>query len=250
MEKTILVVDDELAVRNLLYDALTKVNFKVTTISNGADAIEVARKQKPDLILLDFKLAGMDGLETLKRIRSFDRRTKIIMLTGMGSEELEREARLQGASGFLRKTLGIDVIVKAINNTLEAKKGRQADKILVVDDDRAVSSLIKDFLQKKGFNVSVASSGEEALGKFKAENPLLVLLDVKLPGMDGMVTLKRLREIDEGVGVIMVTGARDQETFEEAKKLGAYEYIVKPFDLEYLETCVMVRLAIVSALID
>lgn len=67
------------------------------------------------------------------------------MLTGMGSEELERQARLSGASGFLRKNLGIDVIVRAINEILEANKERGKDKIMVVDDDAGVCSVIHDF---------------------------------------------------------------------------------------------------------
>lgn len=78
---------------------------------------------------------------------------------------------------------------------------------------------------------------------------MLILLDIKLPGMDGIVTLKRLREMDDKVGVIMITGVQEQEAFEQVKKLGAYEYIVKPFDLDYLETCVLVRMSLVSALV-
>lgn len=92
-----------------------------------------------------------------------------------------------------------------------------------------------------------ASNGEEALEKFKQEKPILVLLDIKLPGMDGIITLKRLREIDDKAGVVMITGAKDQAAFEQAKKLGAFEYIVNPFDLNYLETSVLVKVSLVSA---
>ena len=63
------------------------------------------------------------------------------------------------------------------------------------------------------------------------------------------MTLKRIKEIDPRVGVIMVTGLKDEDTFNEAKKLGAHEYVVKPFDLDYLDTCVLVRLCLVSALL-
>jgi DNA-binding response OmpR family regulator len=119
-----------------------------------------------------------------------------------------------------------------------------------VDDDPQISALIHDFLAKKGFNVVTAASGEEGLEKFKAEKPILVLLDVKLPGIDGILTLKRIREMDDKVGVIMITGVLDEAVLEEVKKFGVFEYIVKPFDLDYLETCALVRICLVSALLD
>ncbi|MBU0549228.1 MAG: response regulator, partial [Candidatus Omnitrophica bacterium] len=247
MEKTILIADDQTSVRDLLYDALTKAGYKVIATHSGTGAIELIRKQNPDLLLLDFKMSDLNGIDTLKKIRSFNNKVKIVMLTAAGTEELEKEARLSGAGGFLRKNLGIDVIIKAINDIFQIKKDYADKKILIVDDDPAVSSLISDFLAKKGFSVISASSGEEGLEKFKKEKPILILLDMKLPGMDGIMTLSRIREVDKNIGVIMITGVKDQEVFEEAKKLGAYEYIVKPFDLDYLETCVLVRISLVSA---
>ena len=96
--------------------------------------------------------------------------------------------------------------------------------------------------------VAGAGSGEEALEIFKKERPIVVLLDVKLPGIDGITTLKRIRELSEHAGVIMITGVQDRKLFEVAKKLGAGEYITKPFDLDYLETCLLVRIFLVSAL--
>jgi DNA-binding response OmpR family regulator len=250
MEEKILLVDDELRVRELLYDLLIKQGYKPITVGSGEEAIELVKTQKPDLVFLDFNMPDMDGVEILKTIRSFDNKTKVVMLTGAGTEELEREARLAGAGGFLRKNLGLDVILKAVNEMFQRSQTYVENKILVVDDDPAICSLIRDFLVKKDYNVVTASSGEEALEKLTKEKPVLILLDVNLPGMDGIVTLKRIREIDSNVGTIMITGVKNQETFKEAQRLGAYEYIVKPFDLNYLETCVMVRICLVSAFMD
>ncbi len=248
MNKTILVIDDDSNIRELMYDALTKAGYKAVTSHSGKEAIDLLKINKPDLILLDFKMPDMSGIEVLKKIKSVDNTTKIVMFTGVETEGLEREARLLGAGGFLRKNLGIDVILKAVNQLLSEKRDYNKDKILVIDDDSGIRSLIRDFLDKKGYNVITASSAEEGLEKFKQERPILILLDIKLPGMDGVVTLKRIREIDEKVGVIMVTGVEDDEVLKEARSLGAYEYIVKPFDLNYLETCVLVRICLISAL--
>ena len=247
MDKNILIVDDELSVRDLLYDAFTKKGYKVTTIGVASQAIEAAAREKPDLVLLDFNMPDINGIEVLKRIRMRDANVKVIMLTGIDSADLEKEARLNGASGFLRKSLGLEVIIKAVNDIFSVKHPRERNKIMVVDDDTSISSLIKDFFTKKGYKVITAGNGQDALDKFSKEHPIIVLLDMRLPGMDGLLALKRIREIDDKVGVIIVTGVKDEGVFEEAKKLGAYEYIVKPFDLDYLETCVLVRICLVSA---
>lgn len=250
MKKTILVVDDQVDIRELLYDMLTKKGYKVITTHSGREAISLIKEENPDLVLMDFSMPDETGVDVLKDIRSFNKKIKVVMLTGLGTDDLEKEARLEGASGFLRKNLGLDVIVKAIDQLLETDFSRKEETILIVDDNPEICSLIGDYLSKKGYSVITAGSGEEALDKFKSIRPILVMLDVRLPGMDGIMTLRRIREIDEKVGIIMITGVKDQEVFEQAKELGVYEYIVKPFDLNYLDTCVLVRICIVSALIN
>jgi len=250
MEKTILVVDDQIDIRELLYDMLTKKGYKVIATHNGAEALNLVKEKNPDLVLMDFSMPDATGVEVLNSIRSFNQKIKVVMLTGLGTEELEKEARLAGASGFLRKNLGLDVIVKAIDQLLETDISYKKETILVVDDNPEICSLLKDYLAKKGYSVITVGSGEEALEKFKSIRPILIMLDIGLPGMDGIMTLRRIREIDEKVGVIMITGVKDQEAFEQVQDLGVYEYIVKPFDLNYLDTCVLARICIVSALVD
>jgi len=247
MEKKILIAESEVGVRQQFYDSLTHAGYKVVTTHHGKDALELFATQKPDLVLLDYTLSDESGIEVLRKIKERDKKTKVIMLASSSNPELEKEARLLGVSGFLPKSLEREVIVETIDRIVG--KSVEERKILVVDDDPQICSLIKDFLTKKGFTVVVAYSGEEGLEKLKKERPILVLLDVRLPGMDGIMALKRIKEIDPRVGVIMVTGLKDEDTFNEAKKLGAHEYIVKPFDLDYLDTCVLVRLCLVSALL-
>jgi DNA-binding response OmpR family regulator len=108
-------------------------------------------------------------------------------------------------------------------------------RVLVVDDEPDAVELLQEFLTTKGYEVVTASNGEEALRKVKEERPHLMLLDVRLPGMNGMEVLRRVREFDQEVGIIMVTAVNEEETGREALKLGAFDYIVKPLNFEYLE---------------
>ncbi len=108
-------------------------------------------------------------------------------------------------------------------------------RVLVVDDEPDAVELLTEFLRAKGYEVSTASDGEEALRKVKEDRPHLILLDVRMPKLNGMEVLRRVREIDREVGVIMVTAVNEEETGREALKLGAFDYITKPLDLKYLE---------------
>ena len=81
----------------------------------------------------------------------------------------------------------------------------------------------------------------------KAEKPAIVLLDVKMPGMDGLVTLKKIKEIDESIGVIMITGVENENIANEAMKSGAYDYIIKPIDLDRLEVCLLTKILLLSS---
>ena len=111
-------------------------------------------------------------------------------------------------------------------------------KILVVDDEHDICDFVQNFFQERGYSVLAASSGEDALKMIKGERPDLVLLDIKMKGMDGIAALKHIRDIDKKIKVVMVTAMEDQDRMDEACKLGACEYITKPLILDNLEHAV------------
>jgi len=119
-------------------------------------------------------------------------------------------------------------------------------RVLVVDDEPDALELLQAFLEAKGYEVLTASDGEEALQKVKEERPHLILLDVRMPKMTGLEVLKRVREIDREVGVIMVTAVNEEETGRQALQMGAFDYIIKPLDLKYLERSLWVKITMMT----
>jgi len=115
-------------------------------------------------------------------------------------------------------------------------------RILVVDDEYLIRWTLQKNLEKEGYEVLLAETGEEALDKVREEAPDLALLDIKLPGMDGYEVLEKALEIDEGIIPIMITAYDEVERVVRAMKLGAFDYITKPFDFG------KVRLSIQKAL--
>ncbi len=108
-------------------------------------------------------------------------------------------------------------------------------KILIVDDDLPTCDFLRTFLTKKGYSVEIAMDGETALNILKEKRPHIMLLDIRMPGMSGIEVLRRSKEIHPDLKVIMITAVRDESMIELAKIYGASEYLIKPFDLDYLE---------------
>jgi len=111
----------------------------------------------------------------------------------------------------------------------------QKTRVLIVDDDDAMAKYLSSYLATRNFDVSTAATGEEAVGMFRVYDPALVLLDVAMPGMSGIDTLERIKQIKPDVSVIMLSAQNSPEAIFKASKLGADDYIGKPFEPKELE---------------
>jgi len=103
--------------------------------------------------------------------------------------------------------------------------------ILVVDDEVEICDLLQGFLTEEGYQVFTATNGLEAISLGKQNELDLALLDIKMPGMDGIEVFRKLKKVRGDMGVIILTGYGTLGTAKEAMRLGAYDYLTKPFDL-------------------
>lgn len=105
-------------------------------------------------------------------------------------------------------------------------------KILIIDDDKDMCKLLSDIIVSEGHKAVDAQDGKRALNEVRTHNPDVVLLDIKLPGTNGMKVLEQIKEIDESLAVIMLTGYGDIKDAVKAIKIGAFNYVTKPFENE------------------
>ena len=117
--------------------------------------------------------------------------------------------------------------------------------VLVVDDQPGIRRLLLEVLTEEGYNVDTAANGYECIQKVKELKPDLILMDMKMPGMDGIETLRELKELSEVGKVIMMTAYGELGLVKIAKDLGAYAYVTKPFDI--IELCAMIGQVISSS---
>lgn len=121
-----------------------------------------------------------------------------------------------------------------------------ANKILVVDDESSFCDVMRDFLAGKGYRVDVATNGDQAVETYMEEKADVVLLDVRMPGKNGLETLRELKAIDPDVNAIMITAVLDRELYRLVMAEGALDYITKPLNFERLDLAIRTRLALRS----
>jgi len=251
----ILVVDDEVKVRELLGKFLGARGYEVVAVPDPDQAIALVFQRPFDLILLDLKMSqGTSGFAVLQKVREAQSKLPIVIFSGAVTEDIEKEARFAGANEVLSKSTELPKLAEQIARIINAKErifedrsGLQGKTVLIVDDEEGVREVLGKFFRAKGFKTLEAESGEKAVSLCEENACGIALLDLKMPGLDGLQTLEKLLKINPSMGVVMVTGDGDDEKVKKAIELGAYNYVLKPFDFLYLELVVMSKLIIAGS---
>jgi CheY-like chemotaxis protein len=239
----VLVVDDCRDTTDSTAELVGLWGHDVRRAYGGADALEAAAEYRPDVLLVELAMPGVDGYEVVRRARSLPglRGALLIAVTGyMGTGHRQRAA----AAGF-----DFYVVKPMDPNTLEAllmsrqvalsapptrAAIRPADyRVLVVDDDDGVLRSLAAGLPREGFDVCLAANGQEAADLLRACRPAIdaVLMDVQMPGGNGPETLAALREHDPQVRCCFMSGDLGGHTEDGLRRLGTGEVLRKPFTM-------------------
>lgn len=237
MPKKILVVDDEQDIREIIKIALTDAGFQVLEAGDGKTAIELAKKEKPDLITMDIMMPNIDGFEAAKIIKD-DPETKDIPIIILSVLAQDKDKYLRGIADYVSKPFRPDELVVKIRQAIEKiGSASKLKNILVVDDESDVIDIIGLALKDKDFIITGAANGVEALEKLKICIPDLIMTDIRMPKMDGFELIKRLKKEPKynNIPVIVITGTHITEEDENhGLTLGATKYITKPFTIDAL----------------
>jgi len=228
--KRILVVEDEPDIAELIRYHLEGNGYRVTIALRGEEALAKAHQEKPDLITLDILLPDIDGFEVLQRLKSDEETADIPVVILSIVPDREDGFRL-GAVDYVTKPVDEGRLLSAVGAIL-----RKEGLILVVDDDWDTIRLVQEVLGRAGFIVRTANNGFEALVVARREQPGLILLDLKMPGLDGYEVLKRLKrdKATQDIPVVVVTGSVTDEEVKRKKvlALGAAQFLTKPFAID------------------
>jgi DNA-binding NtrC family response regulator len=279
----VLLVDDEAEFAHLMSARLGMRDIESRVALSGAEALRMVREDAPDVMLLDLRMPGIDGMEVLERMKTEHPAVEVVVLTGHGSDRERREAHRRGASAYLEKPADLARVLEAIQtawkkgvravqksmehverdlaaaalaeaNAPELARGmleqpeptapapaRAADagagpalKVLLVDDEEDFVRTMAERMAMRDLGGAVALSGQQALDMLAGDIPDVMVLDLKMPGLDGMEVLRRVRRSHPDVAVVILTGHGSDADREEAVRLGACEYLQKPVDINRL----------------
>jgi CheY-like chemotaxis protein len=205
---TVLVIDNDPTVHDLLTRSLSKEGFRVECTANGETALQLARKLQPTAITLDVVMPDMNGWQVLEALKTDPELAHIpvIMLTMIDDKNL---GFALGASDYLTKPIDRNRLV-AILKKYQCASELPACSVLVVEDDATARDVMRRTLEKEGWLVAEAENGRVALNWLAEDNPHLILLDLMMPEMDGFEFVAALRQVPDWRSIpVVVLTAKD-----------------------------------------
>jgi DNA-binding NtrC family response regulator len=281
----VLLVDDEEDYVKAMAERMDMRDLQSQVALSGEEALEVLEKDPPDVIVLDLRMPGMQGMEVLERVRKEHPHIQVIILTGHGGEKEETEARRLGAFEYLQKPADTKELVNTIQGAWRksiqvakellresrdefdrsmtaaafAEGGMPEEaasmmdrtpapgaeppstgalKVLLVDDEEDYVRTMAERMEMREVGSEVALNGAQALAILEGEVPDVMVLDLKMPGMGGLEVLEKVKKGYPQVQVIILTGHGSDAEEVEARRLGAFDYLRKPVDINDLMECV------------
>jgi DNA-binding response OmpR family regulator len=248
----ILIVEDNPLTLQTLIEYLKKLDLKMLVARSGEEALRRIQSDKPNLILLDVLLPGINGFETCRRLKSniSTREIPVIFLTALSEMADKVKGFEVGGVDYITKPFDFKEVAARINTRLTIQRlqrrlkarntgltsGKKTPEsgekvtILIVDDNVMTLQVMMGYLKGLGYHTVGAQSGEEALKCAEASPPDLILLDVLMLGLDGFETCHRLKSnlVTKEIPVIFMTALTEMSDKVKAFEAGGVDYITKP----------------------
>ncbi len=241
MSATILVVDDNPTNLKLASDVLEFEGYNILKAVDAEEAQVVLAATLPDLILMDIALPGMDGLTLTRKLKAEERTRgiRIVALTAFAMIGDDQKALEAGCDGYITKPIDTRKLPDQVAGFL-ARAGGQSPgnclKILVIEDHAVELKLADLVLSTAGHQVMAVGTAEQAFAAIQAARPQVILLDIELPGMDGLTLLRKLKAdpATRGIRVVAVTSYPERYSRAAAQAAGCDAYLMKPINTREL----------------
>ncbi|MCH8079307.1 MAG: response regulator [Proteobacteria bacterium] len=221
----ILVVDDDRDFAESMGDLITLEGHQPILAYNGIEALEIFKQNNIDLILIDYMMPGLNGIETLSEIRKLNSAVPVVMITAFSNSKLVKEATCQGAIEVLDKPFDINKLTKIFSRI------KHFYNILLLDDDKDFADSMSTALLDEGFKVTVAYNTKQALDCISKSEIQILILDIRINGKTGIDFWYSIREVHPNLPTIFISGYTDQffDQIEKIMKLTKIEVMNKPF---------------------
>ena len=238
----LLLVDDERDFLHAVEPGLVRRGFDVTVAETGMKALDILSQNEFDVVILDVKMPGLDGVDTFREIKRMAQDLPVVLLTGHGSIQQAFETSREGVFEYLTKPCDVEEIARVVRGAAERgwlkrdapRRLEKEIRLLLVDDDLEFVRSLAPALERRGIQVREAHDGVDALELMGDQSFHVALVDVVMGGMDGLTLLKRLNEVDPLLEVVILTGNPQVGDVRQGLKEGAFDYLIKPQPVEAL----------------
>ena len=246
--RRVLVIDDSVTFRKELKRSLEAAGYNVWEATTGEEGLALAAADRPDAVVVDGILPGIDGRTVVRRLKSDAtlRSTPCLLLTAAEGTDDELRAFEAGADAYVRKSEDLGVILVRLAALLRGAivAGGETNpsllgpkRLLTVDDSITYLQELGSQLRQEGYDVVLAKSGEEALELLEVQPVDCILLDLIMPGLSGQETCRRIKQRVEwrNIPLVMLTARDDRDGMIEGINAGADDYIAKSADFDVLK---------------
>jgi PAS domain S-box-containing protein len=219
----ILVIDDDSTVRELFKGYLSKLGYAVAVAASGTEGFRLVKKLRPDAVILDVKMPGIDGWDVLSKLKSNPLLADIpVIMTSV--EDHQQEGYALGATDYLLKPIRHEQLAFILDKY--RIRDDSQNLVMVVEDDVVIREIVVEMLKHAGWRVFKAENGKVALEQLNNKKPSLILLDLMMPVMDGFEFLKKLRENEKWCTIpVVVLTSTHLNPEEQARLQGHVETI-------------------------
>ena len=233
MKGRILLVDDNEEFLDSTKDVLEDHGYTVVMATSGEEAVRLVQAETLDVILMDIKMSGMNGVESFIEMKRLKPGIRAIMITAYSVEDLIRQALAEGAFAVLRKPLEMPRFFQTIE---EVRKGGKGGLLLIADDDKELCDNLADILGEKGYQVVVAYNGKEAVEKAEEHIFDVLLLDMKMPILNGLEVYRQIKPVQPNIVAIIVTGYAQEmsDLIQQSLREKVHTCLTKPLDMDRL----------------
>jgi FixJ family two-component response regulator len=227
------VVDDDESIRRTTKLLIESFDLRAAVFESAESFLNSDELKDTACLVLDIQMPGMNGLELQSRLASLGFTIPIVFITAYDDEESRGRAMRGGAAAFLGKPFSDEQLLQTVRSALE-EESTLPKLILIVDDDESIRRTTRLLIESYGFRAEVFESAEDFLKSDDMKRASCLIIDVQMPGMDGLQLQSQLAATGRSIPIIFITAHDSKEYQRRAIRAGAVAFLGKPFSDEQL----------------
>ena len=234
LKHLISVVDDDESIRKSTSLLIESFGFEAAAFESAESLLKSSQLHETSCLIIDLRMPGVNGWQLQSHLAAAGYKIPIIFITAYDNNESRQQAIQAGALAFLAKPFNDKLLLQTIRAALEGQLGARKNLISLVDDDESIRRTTTLLIQSFGFQAAAFESAESLLMSSQLQETSCLIVDVQMPGMNGLQLQRYLAASGYKIPIIFVTAYDNKESRQQAMQAGAVAFLSKPFNDELL----------------